>query len=346
MRRLRIPGDWALFVLALLLSAPAYAQGPGRAVPVEAARVEVGRLAERVTAVGTLRSNESVIIRPEIAGRVVSIDFDEGQPVEKGDLMIALDDSVHSAELAEAEARLELAKRNFKRVEELHAKDVATTRSRDEAQSMLSIGTAAIELARAKLAKTRIAAPFSGIAGLRKVSVGDYVTVGQDMVNLEDIDTIKADFQVAEKFLSAVAPGQSIRIGVDAYPGRDFEGEVYAINPRIEEAGRSIVIRARVPNTERLLRPGLFARVTLILETRENAITVPEQAIVPRGEDQFVFTIVDSKVRQTKVKIGTRRDGRVEIVEGLDADDVVVTAGQLKIHDGAAVSIIAGGKGA
>lgn len=349
MRRLETCGGGTLCVLMLMLvlSGPALAQGPGRAVPVEAAKVEVGQLAERVIAVGSLRSNESVTIRPEIAGRVVSIAFKEGQPVEKGDLMFALDDSVYAAELAQAEAQLELAQRNFRRVTELFERDVATTRSRDEAQSGLSVGTATVELARARLAKTRIKAPFSGIAGLRKVSVGDYVTVGQDIVNLEDIDTIKADFQVAEKYLSAVQAGQKIRIGVDAYPGRSFEGEVYAIDPRIDVAGRSIVIRARVPNSERLLRPGLFARVTLILETKENAITVPEQAIVPRGEDQFVFTIADGKARQTKVTIGTRRDGRVEIVEGLDADATVVTAGQPKIRDGAAVSIVdAGGKGA
>jgi len=324
----------------LLVCSPARAQAPGQAVPVEAAKVEIGELSERVTAVGSLRSNESVTMRPEIAGRVVSIDFEEGQPVEKGHALISLDNSIYKAELDQAKAQLQLAQRNFKRIEELHERDVATGRSRDEAQSGLEVGTAAVALAEARLEKMTIRAPFAGIAGLRQVSVGDYITVGQDIVNLEDIETIKADFRVAEKYLPAVRTGQHIQINVDAYPERTFEGEVYAIDPRIDVGGRSIVIRAKVPNDEGLLRPGLFARVTLILEMKEKALTVPEQAIMPRGEEQFVYTIKDGKVKQTKVKIGTRRDGRVEIVDGLGSEDTVVTAGHLKIRDGAPVTVV------
>jgi membrane fusion protein (multidrug efflux system) len=279
-------------------------------------------------------------VRPEIAGRVVEIGFLEGQPVKQGDLLIRLDDSLNRAEVAETEARLELAKRNFERTEELFSGKIATARARDEARSNLDVGTATLELAKVRLEKTRIVAPFDGIAGLRNVSVGDYVTAGQDLFNLEEIDPIKADFRIAEKFLSALRTGQAIQIAVDAFPGRSFEGEVYAIDPRIDAAGRSIVIRAKVDNDERLLRPGLFARITLIFELKPEALTVPEQAIMPRGDDQFVYRVIDGKAMQTKVRIGTRRDGRVEIVEGLTGDDVVVTAGHQKIRDGAAVQII------
>jgi membrane fusion protein (multidrug efflux system) len=281
-----------------------------------------------------------VIVRPEIAGRVVEIGFQEGQPVKQGDLLIRLDDSLNRAEVAETEARLELAKRNFERTEELFSGKIATARARDEARSNLDVGTATLELAKVRLEKTRIIAPFDGIAGLRNVSVGDYVTAGQDLFNLEEIDPIKADFRIAEKFLSALRTGQAIQIAVDAFPGRSFEGEVYAIDPRIDAAGRSIVIRAKVDNDERLLRPGLFARITLIFELKPEALTVPEQAIMPRGDDQFVYRVIDGKAMQTKVRIGTRRDGRVEIVEGLTGDDVVVTAGHQKIRDGAEVQII------
>lgn len=344
-----LPRCCGLFAAAALLAAAltgsVRAQDAGQAVPVEAEKVEVGELSERVTAVGSLRSNESVTIRPEIAGRIVSINFEEGKPVEKGDELIALDDSVYKAELDQAQAQLRLAESNFKRIGELHERQVATARARDEARSGLEVGTASLALARARLEKTSVEAPFSGIAGLRKVSVGDYITVGQDIANLEDIETIKADFRVAEKFLPAVRAGQRIQIGVDAYPDRRFEGEVYAIDPRIDESGRSVVIRARVPNEDLLLRPGLFARVTLILEMKEQAITVPEQAIMPRGEEQFVYTVVDGKVKQTRVRVGTRRDGRVEILEGLRDEDMVVTAGHLKIHDGAQVSVVNGNKG-
>jgi membrane fusion protein (multidrug efflux system) len=135
-------------------------------------------------------------------------------------------------------------------------------------------------------------------------------------------------------------------VTVDAFPGRAFEGEVYALDPRVDTAGRSIAIRARVPNSDRVLRPGLFARVNLAIESRKNALIVPDQAIVPRGEERFVFKVVDGKAVMTKVILGQRRGGRVEIVEGLEPGDVVVTAGQIKIRDGAPVKVVGEGAGA
>ncbi|WP_170937129.1 MULTISPECIES: efflux RND transporter periplasmic adaptor subunit [Rhodomicrobium] len=310
---------------------------------VEAAKVTVGPISERVTAVGSLSANESVIIRPEVAGRVVEIGFEEGRPVAKGAVLLKLDDSLNKAEVAEAAARLELAKRNHARIEELAAGRIATERQRDEARSSLDVGTATVELARVRLEKTRIVAPFDGFGGLRKVSVGDYVTIGQDMFTLVDIDPIKVDFRISEKFLSAARTGQAIEIGVDAFPGRSFKGEVYAIDPSVDAAGRSVVLRARVDNKDLVLRPGLFARVTLIMELKPNALSVPEQALMPRGDDQFVFKVIDGKAVQAKVKIGNRRDGRVEVVDGLAASDIVVTAGQQKIRDGAAIRVLGGG---
>jgi membrane fusion protein (multidrug efflux system) len=182
-----------------------------------------------------------------------------------------------------------------------------------------------------------IKAPFDGVVGLRKVSVGDFVNVGQDMVNLEQIDPLKADFRVAELYLAAVRTGQRIELRVDAFPDETFTGAVYAIDPLIDESGRSIVLRARLPNQDGRLRPGLFARVTLVLNERDDAIQVPEQALVPQGQEQFVFRVVDGKAALTKVEVGIRREGMVEIVEGLGPEDEVVTAGQLKIRDGAPV---------
>ncbi|MBX2806970.1 MAG: efflux RND transporter periplasmic adaptor subunit [Hyphomicrobiales bacterium] len=330
-----------LILVTLLISLPAMAQrrGGGK-VPVETARVAAAPLSERVTAIGTLISDESVTIRPEVAGRIVEIGFEEGKPVKKGDMLIKLDDALPRAELADAQARLDLAERNFKRTEELFSNKVATARSRDEAQSSLAIGTASMELARVKLAKYVLTAPFDGIAGLRLVSRGDYVSIGEDIVNLEAIDPIKADFRIAERFLPAIRTGQPIEVNVDAYAGQSFTGEVYAIDPNIDASGRSIIIRARIDNSEQLLRPGLFARIALIMETKPKALTVPEQAIVPRGENQFVYRVIEGKARQVAVRLGTRRAGQVEIVEGLDEGDVVITAGHQKIGDGADVAPI------
>jgi membrane fusion protein, multidrug efflux system len=311
------------------------------AVPVEAAKVVAAPLSEQVTAVGTLLSNEAVTVSSEIPGRLKEIHFQEGQPVEQGAPLFTLDDSVYRAQLDDAEAKLKLAEQTNKRTSTLFSNKYATAQSADEATSNLAVSTAATELARVQLEKTRIVAPFSGIVGLRHVSVGEYITAGQALVNLEAIDPVKADFRVPEKFLPAIRVGQTIRIKVDAFPDASFEGKVYAIDPKLDVSGRSLLVRALVPNNDQRLRPGLFARVTVLLQLKEDALSVPEQAIVPQGDSQYVFKIVDGKAKLTEVVTGTRREGRVEIVEGLSVGDEVVTAGQLKIRDGSAVSVVA-----
>jgi membrane fusion protein, multidrug efflux system len=335
---------WCLLAAGLLLTPGSALAQPDsdQAVPVEAAKVVAAPLSEQVTAVGTLLSDESVTVSAEIPGRLKEIHFTEGQPVEKGAPLFTLDDSVYRAQLADAEAKLKLAEQTYERTSKLFSSKYATAQSADEAVSNLAVTKAAVELAKVQLEKTRIVAPFSGIVGLRQVSVGEYITAGRALVNLEAIDPVKADFRVPEKFLPAIKVGQSIRIVVDAFPGDTFDGKVYAIDPRIDVAGRSLLVRAKVPNQDQRLRPGLFARVTVLLKLKEDALTVPEQAIVPQGDSQYVFKIDDGKVQMTKVTVGLRRSGRVEILDGLSADDQVVTAGQLKLRDGAQVSIVSG----
>lgn len=336
-------GWWLLAAGIVLACSAAPAQdNKGGTVPVEAAKVLAAPLSEQVTAIGTLLSNEAVTISSEIPGRLKEIHFQEGQPIEQGSPLFTLDDSVYRAQLADADARLKLAEQTHKRTSQLFTNKYATAQSADESASNLAVNTATVELARVQLEKAHIAAPFAGIVGLRHVSVGEYITAGQALVNLEAIDPVKADFRVPEKFLPAIRVGQTIRIKVDAFPEDTFEGKVYAIDPRLDVAGRSLLVRAMVPNTDQRLRPGLFARVTVLLQLKEDALSVPEQAIVPQGDSQFVFKIVDGKAKLTKVVIGTRREGRVEIVEGLAAGDQVVTAGQLKIRDGSAVSVVNG----
>jgi membrane fusion protein (multidrug efflux system) len=313
------------------------------AVPVETVRVQVGLIQRRLSAVGSLRSNESVIVRPEIAGRIVEMPFEEGVRVARGATLVMLDDTISRAEVDQVQAALELSQANHERAVDLLGRNVGTTKARDEALAALRTNEAALHLSRARLEKTVIKAPFDGVMGLRKVSVGDFVDVGQDMVNLEQIDPLKADFRVAEIYLGALRRGQRIELTVDAFPSESFAGEVYAIDPLIDESGRSILLRARLPNPDGVLRPGLFARVTLVLNEREDAIQVPEQALVPQGQDQYVFRVVDGKALFTKVSVGIRREGMMEILEGLGPDDEVVTAGQLKIRDGASVNPVAAG---
>ncbi len=330
----------ALALALAALSAPGPALGQGGSVPVEVAEVRRDRVTIEATAVGTLLSDESIIVRPEIAGRIVEIGFEEGTRVEKGTPLFKLDDSIYRAELADTRARLELAERNFERAKELYDRGAGTARALDQTQSELRTAEAAVELALARLTKTTIEAPFEGIAGLRLVSVGDYVREGQDLVNLEAIDPLKVDFAIPERYLGALAEGQTVRLVADAFPDRTFTGEVYAINPRIDPAGRSIQVRALTDNADLVLRPGLFVRVKLELERRDNALLIPEQAIVPRGQERYVFKVVDGKAVQTRVEIGQRTVGQVEIVSGLEPGDRVITAGHLKIGDGVPVQAV------
>ena len=330
---------------AALMAASPRASGQQAAAPaappavmVEAATVEAQPVADEIVVVGTLASNESVVIRPETAGRVSRINFEEGERVKKGQPLIALDASVQEAELKEAQAAAGVSRRNFGRAEELLKTGAGAVRMRDEASGKLQADEARVALMQAQLQKMTIAAPFDGVLGLRRVSLGAYVTPGQDIVNLENIDPIKVEFRVPETSLRLVREGQSIRVEVDAFPGESFTGEVYAIDPRIDAAGRSVAIRARIPNPDGKLRPGLFARVALVTAKRMS-VMAPETAIVPRGSEQYVYRVVDGKATLTRVTVGVRRDGLVELREGVKTGDTIVTAGQIKLRDGAAVAV-------
>ena len=328
-------------------AAPAPAQAKGGApqagvasVAVEATKVVTAPMPQTITAVGSLRSDESVTLRPESAGRISAITFQEGQRVAKGAPLVKLDPAIPEAEYAQAKANLTLAKAKFDRAVDLANRNYISGQAKDEAENTYKVAQATLQLAEAKLAKTEIRAPFGGIIGLRSVSIGDYVKEGADLVNLEAIDPLKVDFRVPETYLRQVQPGQSLTIALDAMPGRTFDGKVVAVNPLVDAAGRSIVIRAQVRNQDIVLRPGMFARVRLITKDQADAMVVPEQALVPQGTEQYVFRIVDNKVARVKVETGQRRDGKVEVIAGLVPGDLIVTAGQLKIRDGSTVSVV------
>ena len=317
---------------------------PAPAVAVEVEKVVTAAMPQTITAVGSLRSDESVTLRPESAGRISAITFQEGQRVTKGAPLVKLDAAIPDAELAQARANLTLAKSKYDRAVDLANRSYISGQAKDEAENNFKVAQAVAQLAEAKLAKTDIRAPFSGIIGLRTVSVGDYVKEGADLVNLEAIDPLKVDFRVPETYLRQVQPGQSMQVALDALPGKLYDGKVIAVNPLVDAAGRSIVIRAQVANQDTSLRPGMFARVRLITREQANALVVSEQALVPQGTEQYVFKVIDGKTARVKVDVGQRRDGKVEITKGLAAGDVVVTAGQLKIRDGTAVQIAAPAK--
>ena len=323
-------------------AAPAQSAVNGAPTTVEATKVAVMAMPQSITAVGSLRSDESITVRPEVAGRISAILFKEGQQVGKGMTLLRLDPAINQAEVQQARANLKLAQTKYDRAVELSQRNFISGQAKDEAENNLRVAQAALALVEARLAKTEIRAPFAGVIGLRVVSVGDYVKEGADIVNLESIDPLKVDFRVPEVYLRHVQEGQTLTVTLDAIPGKKFEGKVFAVNPLVDAAGRAVVIRAIVRNTDTSLRPGMFARVNLITRAEKEALVIPEQAIVPQGEEQYVFRVVDGKVARVRVEIGQRREAKVEILKGLAANDVVVTAGQLKLRDGMPVTIIGG----
>jgi membrane fusion protein (multidrug efflux system) len=318
---------------------PAAAAKAAPGVVVEASRVTLARLPQALTAVGSLRSDETVVVRPEVAGRIAQIAFREGEQATKGQVLVKLDDSVQQADLDRAQANLTLSRTKHERSIDLRNKGFLSSQALDEAVNNLKVAEADAELMRARVNKMTIRAPFSGTLGLRQASVGDYVKEGQDIVNLESLDPLKVDFRLPELALSQLRDGQTLQLTLDALPDRTYDGKVFAVNPLIDSNGRAIVIRAQVPNRDGKLRPGMFARVRLFTSDNKEAIVVPEEALFPVGDDKYVYKVVDGKAQRQKIEIGQRREGRVEVLSGLSPRDVVVTAGAVKLREGVAVSV-------
>jgi len=325
-------------------SATAGAPAAARPVAVEVAKVEVMKLTDDTQAVGSLRSRQSVVLRPEVSGRITLLNFRDGERVRKGQLLVQLDDQLPLAQVTQSEAELSIALANHRRNQELLEQNFISKRTVDESAANLEVAKAKLALSQATAARLKIVAPFDGITGIRTVNPGDYLKDGADIVNIEDIDAVYVDFRLPERFQTRVRKGQKAKIDLDALPGRQFEALIQAIDPLIDANGRSISIRGCIDNRQLRLRPGMFARVTAVFGERDNAKVVPEEAIVPQGARQYVIKVVDgadqgSKIsRRVEVKVGIRRPGFVEILEGLSANDVVVIAGQQRLQrDGSPV---------
>ena len=309
-------------------------------VPVRAVPVKVARVSDDVTAVGSLLAEESVMIRPEIDGRIVGLDFQEGQAVSSGARLVTLDSTEVEAQVAGIRADLKTEEQRLARTQELFEQKFISKDALDVQNGNAARLRAKVREAESRVAKTVIRAPFSGIIGLRQVSPGAYVKAGSDIVRLENVSSIKVDFRIPENYLSKVHSRQDISVHLDAFPGEEFKGQVYAIEPVVDEKTRTIAMRARIPNRGFKLKPGMFVRVAVTLENRPNAVIVPETAIWPQGRDTFVYRVVDGKAALTKIEIGVRRPGEVEVLKGVGASDMVVTDGQMKLRDGVAVTVL------
>lgn len=334
--------------------APAKAASTGASQPaagarptVEAARVTVVKLVDDAQAVGSLRSRRSVVLRPEVSGRITQLNFTDGQRVRKGQVLVQFDDQLPLAQVQQSLAELSIAQANQKRNQELVAQNFVSQRSLDESAANLQVAQARLSLARATAARLKIVAPFDGIAGIRLVNPGDYLKDGADIVNLEDIDAVFVDFRLPERFQNKLKRGQTALVDMDALPGRKYTAVVQAIDPLIDANGRSVAVRACIDNRQLQLRPGMFARVNAVFGERDNARVIPEEALVPQGDRQFVIKLVPGPEAQTwiarrvAVQVGIRRPGQAEITSGLESGDMVVTTGQQRLQrDGMTVRVV------
>jgi membrane fusion protein (multidrug efflux system) len=326
---------------------PANAGGPPS---VEVTRVKAMPLQDDAQAVGSLKSRQSVTIKPETAGRVARIAFADGAKVRRGQLLVQLDDTLQRAELSQAQAQLSIARANLKRNQELVAQNFVAQRVVEESQANLQVAEAQVSLADARMQRMRIAAPFDGTLGLRSINLGQYVGVGDALVNLEDTSQLTVDFRLPERYQSRIAPGQGVQVQLDALPGKKFEAKVLAVDPLLDANGRSISVRAAMPQKSNAdLRPGMFARVLIVFSVNDGALVVPEEAMVPQAGKQFVYVVEeqgqgDAKKlasRRVEVELGVRRGSDVEVVKGLALGATVVVAGQQRLQrDGTVVKVV------
>jgi membrane fusion protein (multidrug efflux system) len=307
-------------------------------VAVVTAPVTSDRIAFELEALGTTHANESVDITSKVVNQVTAVRFAEGQQVSRGQVLVELDAAQVRADLAAAEAALAESRSQYQRSRELYTTRVLSDQQIEQIEATNKGNEARVASARARVADTVIRAPFAGRVGLRRISVGSLISPGTVITTLDDTSTVKLDFTIPETFLSAVQPGLAINAHSVAYPDTPFAGKVSSIDSRVDPATRSVTVRALLPNPQGLLKPGMFLTVRLS-RGAVDALLVPEQALVPEQGNMFVFVVKDGSAEKRKVRLGQRRVGDVQVLEGLAAGELVVIEGTQKLRDGAAVTL-------
>jgi membrane fusion protein (multidrug efflux system) len=315
------------------------AAGLEQAVAVITAKVTQKDFDRVVEAIGTARANEAVDVTAKVSSRVAAIHFREGQEVQTGAVLVELDSEEARAKLAEAEAALKESRSQYKRSRELYQTQALSDAQLDQIQATLSANEARVAAARSLLNDLTIRAPFAGRVGLRNISIGSFVSPGTVITTLDDMRIIKLDFSVPELFLPILQEGQPVEARSSAYPDRIFKGVVSSIDSRVDPTSRSVIVRAKIDNPDRLLRPGMFMTVRLMRQ-EPPALIVPEEALVPQGDRQYVFVVRNGRAERVEVQTGRRRPGEVEILKGLTAGELVVTEGTQKVRDGTPVKIV------
>jgi membrane fusion protein (multidrug efflux system) len=319
----------------------ALARTPSRTpVPVVVAMATSEPFTETVEALGTAKANESVVITPTLEERVVDIFFEDGDAVAKDQVLVKLNDSEVRYLLAEAGATLREQQKQFERISKL-AKTNSTSRSRlDEEQGLLEIARAKVAHLKAQLLDYTIRAPFSGILGTRQISNGAVVDSDTVITTLDDTSVIKLDFTVPETYLGVLRNGMDVSAQSPAYPDRNFNGTVTAISSRVDPETRSLTIRAQIPNSDRLLKPGMLLTVDLVKD-RSQSLIIPEEAVILEKDKKFVLVVtVENTVEKKEIVTGRRSPGKVEVISGLNAGHRVVVEGITRIRPGISVNVV------
>jgi membrane fusion protein (multidrug efflux system) len=332
---------WAIYSSQRAPSAAMEPGGPPQArgnAPafVSTAPVRNERVSQRLEALGNARANESVDITSKTTNIVAAIRFRDGERVKRGQVLVQLDDAQERAEVAAATAAVSESESQFNRSRELLNTQVVSKSQFEQLEATLKANRARLAAANARLEDTVIRAPFNGRVGLRRVSVGSLINPGTVITTLDDTSVIKLDFAVPENFLATLREGLAVRATAPAFPGRSFVGSVSSIDSRVDLTTRSVTVRALLANEDGALRPGMFLNVNLANDER-TSLVIPEQALSPEAERQFVFVVADGKAERREVRIGERRPGTVEILAGLRADERVIVEGTQKVRDGALV---------
>ncbi len=307
-------------------------------MPVEQAAVTEGTVTDRLDAVGTIDAIDAITVVSEVDALVRELPFHEGASIQSGSLIAQLDDTQLRAELARAEALRDQRKVTFDRIKSLADKGALAPQELDDATAALKIADAELSMIHARLAKTRIVAPFDGVVGSRRVSPGAFVRAGTPITDLTQLTELKVSFTAPERFYPMIRRQAPVTVSTTAFPGLDFRGTIEVIEPVVDKLTRSVRIIAHVSNPQQKLRPGMSANVTAVLNTRERALLIPDEAIFAEGNQTLVFAVKpDSTVTRVPVELGVRQSQMVEVLNGLEPGMMVVRAGHQKLGEGSKV---------
>lgn len=313
-------------------------QGQQAPLQVDVTIVQPQQAQDKIFTTGTVLANEEIELRSEISGKLTEIYLKEGQKVKKEELLLKVNDRELKAQLQRAQYRLDLATEQEQRQKKLLEKGGISQENYDATLNEVNVLKSEIELIKAQIEKTEIRAPFAGIVGLKYVSEGSYISPNTRIASLQNINPVKIDFSVPERYVSRVKEGDSITYTVQG-TDKEFEGEIYAIEPKIESQTRTLQIRALSDNTEGFLVPGAFADLELILRTIDDALMIPSISLVPELQGQKVYLYKSGKVMQQRVEAGIRTEDKVQITQGIQPGDTVLTTGFLQVRDGMPVEI-------